>query len=261
MHPIFSNIEIAILIFILSASITSCAQSGQQDHVPAPPPVYSTDENGKTIIMGWEKVESDEGNLYRPSNVTVAVSPGFFQLVAPNNNYNAQGFFEYLASKTPLKITTLKEVVMNSYYLIEGKMLVACFGEGLVNEEKVYFFMDLNGPDINNEIIGTLVYASPQIFDSWNGILFPLVLNGYVKDTSIFENKTVFKIKDFSVAATFYGAMVDTKLYSELSVISTLSEEAMKAMKNATTISNCVLSDNCEIIYDSEGIAKPNYTN
>ena len=257
----FLKMRIKIFIFVLTASITSCAQTQKEKNDTPLPPMFKTDENGKTMIAGWEKLESEEGNFYVPIGLKDSSSPRFFQIITDNNNYNAEGFFNYVTSKTPLKITKLKEVVMNSHYLIEGKMLVACFGEGRVNEKKVLFFMDLNGPDVDNKIIGNLIYASPQTFDSWNGILCPLVLNGYVKDITIFEDKSVFEIKDFANAANFYGAMVDTKLYSELSVMTTLSNEAMKAMKNATTISNCILSDDCNITYDGQGVAQPNYTN
>lgn len=199
------------LFIILTLCATSCAQSKKSENIIATPPVFSTDGNGKTVINGWEKLDADEGNFYAPSTAKEALSPRFFQILAPNNSYDSEGFFEYLASLTPLEIISLKEVVMNSHYLVEGRMLVACFGEGRINGEKVYFFMDLNGPNVNNEIIGNLVYATPQMFNSWNGILVPLVLNGYVKDTAQFQNKEVFKIKDFAAAATFYGAMVDTK--------------------------------------------------
>ncbi len=239
----------------------SCGQSNKQNILNVKPPVFITDSNVKTSIDDWERLETEKGNLYAPKKLKNNTTPRFFQIVTPNSNYNAERFFKFLASNTALKNISFTEVVMNSHYLVEGRMLVACFGEGQVNGEKVYFFMDLNGPDLDNKIIGNLVYATPELFNAWNGVLFPLVLNGYVKDTTVFENKSVFKVSDFTSAANFYGAMVDTKLYSELSVMTTLTNEATKAMQNASTISNCVLSDNCDITYDAEGKAQPNYSN
>ncbi len=252
-----------IILILTACYLQTCAQSEKKlnSSTTIKPPVFITDANGKTVIDGWEKLESEQGNLYAPKGLKNATTPGFFQMITPNNNYNAERFFKFLASNTALKNISLKEVVMNSHYLIEGKMLVACFGQGQVEGKKVYFFMDLNGPDLDNKIIGNLVYATPEVFNAWNGVLFPLVLNGYVKDPSTFEDKSVFKVVDFASAATFYGAMVDAKLYSELSVMSTLSNEANKAMQNASTISNCILSDNCDITYDAEGKAQPNYKN
>lgn len=246
------------LSFVLCLAATMPALGQGTTNYPAP--TFFTNAAGAVTIPGWEKLDSEEGSRYRPIDANPADAIGFFQLISANEGYNVSSYFDFLCQKAGLKnVNKWEGTVIEGYYQIAGTMLAASFGEAEVAGKKVLVFMDLNGPDFDNKIIGNLVYAAPEIFASWHGVLFPLVLNGYVEDPDIFTNKDVMAVKDFEQASAFYAAMINTKLYSEYSTMITLSEEAQRAMKNATVIAGCASSDNCSVSYDAAGNAVEEY--
>ena len=258
-----------ISIFIFSIVFESCAQSDKKatktEKVQALSkkfiaPTFATNNEGVVHIPGWTKVSTELGSLHTPKNASAKYDPHLFQITTENKGYNVDTFFDYLGKKANLKnIKKPIGVTVDGYFQIFGKMLACSFGEAEIDGQKVYFFMDLLGPDFDNTILGNVVYAKPEVFESWHGALFPLVLNGYVESPDIFTNEKVFQIQNFENSTQFYAAMINTKLNSEYSSLMTLSNEAMRAMKNATVIAGCAASDNCEIGYDAQGNAVEEY--
>ncbi len=250
-----------LAIMLLMWPLTMHAQDMAQSDA-FPPPVFTTDAGGNVQIPGWERVDSIEGNRYRPLGAENNDAPGFFQLISENKDYNVISYFDFLCEKAGLtNVNKAEGTVIEAYYQVAGTMLAATFGEAEIEGNRVYVFMDLNGPDFENKIIGNLIYATPEVFNTWHGVLFPLLLNGYVEDPDIFTNKEVMAVTDFEQASAFYAAMINTKLYSDYSTMITLSEEAQRAMRNAAVIAGCAGTDNCAVRYDAEGNAIEEYTN
>jgi len=94
-----------------------------------------------------------------------------------------------------------------------------------------------------------------EVFDSWDAVLLPLVRNGYVSDPSMFENREVMRAGTDAEKTGFYVGMVNTKIMSDFGALSTLSEGAMQAARNASTIAGCAGASNCTVSYDGTGNA------
>ena len=136
-----------------------------------------------------------------------------------------------------------------------GPMVAAVFGKAKEERREVQFFADLYGPDEENNVIGTIIYAPPEVFDSWDGVLLPLVRNGYVENPDMFDNRAVMRAGGDAEKTGFYVGMVNTKIISEMGALSTLSAGAVQAARNASTIAGCAGASNCSVSYDGSGNA------
>lgn len=267
--------RVTILLLILVLLSQSCSQSDispessskeiTTEELSIKAPVYEIGANGKTTIPGWQQVDSDKGLLFMPVGFTKEYDPHMYQITTTSNEGQFKtydDFLKFVTDKTPLKnIKRHEGLKVEAFYQVFGVMVVASFGEAEIDGVKMSLFMDVYGPDTDGKLTGILIYARSEIFAAWDGVLFPLVLNGYVEDPSIFTNKEVMQITDYNIATDFYVAMINTKVSSEYATLVSLSESALQAMRNASVITSCASSDNCYITYDGDGNAVPNYRN
>ena len=59
--------RIRFVLILIAICFTACGQSEKQETASLkniPPPVFSVNSEGKTILEGWEKIDSKEGNFY-----------------------------------------------------------------------------------------------------------------------------------------------------------------------------------------------------
>ncbi len=216
------------------------------------PPIPVPDESGALFIPGWTVQEGPDA-FYLPQQS--GQNAGFLQIMRENSNYTIDSFFDELIATAELsEVTRPQGIEAEAFKSVFGPMVAAVFGEARKNGEPVSFFADLHGPD-ERGIIGTLIYAPAATFDSWDGVLLPLVRNGYVRDPSIFENRSVMTAGSDTEKTRFYVGMVNTKIMSEFGALQTLSEGALQAAKNATTIASCAGASNCSVSYDGLGNA------
>ena len=216
------------------------------------PPVPATDASGALVIPGWVKGDGKDA-FYQPQD---GANAGFFQIIRQNNGFNIDSFFDLLIEEANLEAVERPQGVQaEAFSATFGPMVAAVFGKALHNGEVVSFFADLHGPDDENKVIGTLIYAPDDVFESWDGVLLPLIRNGYVKDPSIFENREVLRAGNDAEKTRFYVGMVNTKIMSEFGALSTLSQGAIQAAQNASTIASCAGASNCSVSYDGMGNA------
>ncbi len=216
------------------------------------PPIPVTSPDGALFIPGWTKTDSKDA-FYQPDDGTNA---GFFQIIRQNDGFTIDSFLDLLIKEGALtRVERPKGVQAEAFSATFGPMVAAVFGRATHKGQSVAFFADLHGPDDQGKIIGTLIYASPSVFDSWDGVLLPLVRNGYVKDPSIFENRDVLRAGNDAQKTQFYAGMVNTKIMAEFGALSTLSQGAIQAAQNASTIASCAGSSNCAVSYDGMGNA------
>ena len=215
------------------------------------PPIPVADGSGALFIPGWGLQDGPDA-LYLPDNGETA---GFLQIIRPNDNYNIDSFFDELIRAAGLSsISRPQGVEAEAFKAVFGPMVAAVFGQARKDGVPVSFFADLHGPD-ERGIIGTLIYAPPATFDSWDGVLLPLVRNGYVQDPAIFENRSVMRAGSDTEKTRFYVGMVNTKIMSEFGALQTLSAGALQAAQNASTIASCAGANNCSVSYDGMGNA------
>lgn len=221
------------------------------DALIAPPiPVAAAD--GTLGIPGWRKADRGDA-VYHPEDGSHA---GFYQIIRQNDGYTIDSFLDHLIETAGLThVVRPKGVQAEAFAATFGPMVAAVFGRGEMDGRAVVFFADLHGPDDQNTVIGTLIYAAPEVFESWDGVLLPLIRNGYVKDPGIFENRAVMRAGSDAQRTDFYVGMVNAKIMAEFGALSLLSEGALQAARNATTIAGCAGSDSCSISYDGLGNA------
>lgn len=216
------------------------------------PPIPVRDANGALFIPGWVKIDGRDA-FYVPDDGSNA---GFFQIIRQNDGFNVDSFFDLLLQEAELeRVDRPQGIQAEAFSATFGPMVAAVFGRARHEGQAVSFFADLHGPDDENKVIGTLIYARPEVFDGWDGVLLPLIRNGYVKDPSIFENRDALRAGNDAQKTQFYVGMVNTKIMSEFGALSTLSQGAIQAAQNASTIASCAGASNCSISYDGVGNA------
>lgn len=216
------------------------------------PPIPVRNEAGKLYIPGWTQTDHPDA-FFEPDDGSRS---GLLQISRENDGYTIDSFFDELLETGGLnKIERPTGVEVEAFRAVFGTMVAAVFGEARYSRKKVVFFADLHGPDTSGIVVGTLIFAPRDIFESWDGVLMPLVKNGYVSDPSIFENRAVMRLGDAENQTTFYAGMVNTKIMSEYGALGTLSAGAIQAAQNASTIAGCASASNCSISYDGAGNA------
>ena len=216
------------------------------------PPIPATASDGTIFIPGWTKADQKDA-FYQPTDGSHA---GFLQIIRINDGFNIDSFFDLLISEAGLtNVNRPKGVQAEAFSATFGPMVAAVFGKADHQGQPIQFFADLHGPDDENKVIGTLIYAQPDVFNSWDGVLLPLLRNGYVKDPSIFDNREVLRAGNDTEKTNFYVGMVNTKIMAEFGALSILSEGAMQAARNASTIAGCAGASNCSVSYDGMGNA------
>lgn len=245
-------------LFITIIASTALAQdplSRNMEMFPSaivPPPIPATGADGKLFVPGWEKADRKDA-FFQPLDGSTA---GFLQIVRQNDGYNIDSFFDLLLETADFEeINRPSGIQAEAFSAVFGPMVAAVFGKAEFNGEPIQFFADLHGPDDENKVIGTVIYATLDAFESWDAVLMPLVRNGYVSDPSIFENRDVMRAGTDAEKTNFYVGMVNTKIMSEYGAFSTLSSGAMQAAQNASTIAGCAGASNCSVSYDGSGNA------
>ena len=217
-----------------------------------PPPIPVTGADGKLFIPGWIKTGRDDA-FFQPEG---GADAGFLQIIRQNDGYNIDSFFDLLISEAGLDSVSRPDgQEAEAFKATFGPMVAAVFGKAREERQEVRFFADLYGPDEENNVIGTIIYASPEVFDSWDGVLLPLVRNGYVENPDMFDNRAVMRAGSDAEKTGFYVGMVNTKIISEMGALSTLSAGAVQAARNASTIAGCAGASNCSVSYDGSGNA------
>lgn len=244
-----------LLICAASLALARDPLSRNMDMFPnaiLPPPIPAEGADGKLFIPGWTKTDRVDA-FFQPTDGSDA---GFLQIIRQNDGYNIDSFFDVLISEAGLDdVTRPTGQEAEAFKAVYGPMVAAVFGEAKITGQTVTFFADLHGPDASDAIIGTLIYAPREVFDSWDAVLLPLVRNGYVSDPSMFENREVMRAGTDAEKTGFYVGMVNTKIMSDFGALSTLSEGAMQAARNASTIAGCAGASNCTVSYDGTGNA------
>ncbi len=214
-------------------------------------------------LPGWFDIGTDEYSRFVfPSQANPLITdPHFFQFVEqPADHGNDFGtLLQYIATETGLTATSLDDFVKaEAWFQVFGVELRVGFSSTTIDGAAIDWFMDVLGIREDGTVLVNVVYARSSVFDSWDGILLPLVLNGYVSEPSIFENRDVFQAGTEEQKTQFYSAMVNTKVISDFGAFVDISAGAQQAMDNAVTISQCAGASNCTITYVG-GVAFADY--
>ena len=216
------------------------------------PPIPVAGYDGKLFIPGWTKTEREDA-FYTTGE---GEATGFLQVIRQNDGFTIDSFFDHV-----VKASGLTDVLRpagqqaEAFRATYGPMVAAVFGQGKFEGTPVSLFIDLHGPDDTGQIIGTMIYAPKDVFDSWDAVLLPLVRNGYVEDPSIFENRNVMRRGTDIQKTALYVGMINRKIMADFGSYVSLSEGAMQAARNAATIAACAGADNCNVTYDGSGNA------
>ncbi len=215
-----------------------------------PPPIIDSLGN----LPGWHDISTSSFKrfVYPSQNRPLRTDPHFFQFneLPENFDNNLNKLLYYVAEETGLPSVDLSNFVdVEAWTQIFGVGLRAGFNRVTFQGEKLDWFIDVLGIREDGKVLVNVIYAPIVTFDSWDGILLPLVFNGSVEDPEIFASREVFKAGTAKQKTEFYAAMVNTKVISEFNAFVTLSAGAQQAMDNAVTISACGSSNNCTISY------------
>lgn len=252
----FKTTAFATLCFLISTAASADDNLARHkamfpDAAVAPPrPVAGSD--GVMYIPGWENAGWDDA-YYEPIDGQHA---GYLQIVRENDGFDIDSFLDLLISEAKLlEVDRPKAVEAEGFKSMYGPMVAAVFGKATHKGKPVEFFADLYGPNDENNVIGTVIFGSAEMFEKWDGVLMPLFVNGYVKDTSVFDNKKVLRAGTDAEKTDFYVGMINAKIMAEFGALLTISEGALQAARNATTIAGCAGASNCSVSYDGMGNA------
>ena len=212
-------------------------------------------------LPGWYNIGSGDFSryVYPSQSPPLKADPHYFQFreTASEFDNSLAQLLAYVATQTGLPIDASDFVEVEAYGDVFGDTLRAGFNSVVSMGENIDWFIDVL-TQADGNIVVNVIYARESVFDGWDGILLPLVFNGYVQDPGIFNNRDVFLAGTDRQKTDFYSAMINTKVLSEFGTFITLSAGAQQAMDNAVTISECALASNCTISYVG-GRAVSNY--
>jgi len=223
------------------------------------PPIIDSSGN----LPGWHDI-SPAGfsrRVYPSQNPPLKTDPHFFQFeeLPENHGYSLQNLLTYVHRQSGLPaIDSTSFVDIEGWTQLFGVGLRASFKAVSFKGKEIHWFIDVLGIRADGTMLINMIYAEAAVFDSWDGILLPLVFNGHVKDPSIFTNREVFTAGTFDQKTQFYAAVVNTNLQTQYDILVSLSEGAQQAVSNAVTISECAVASNCNIYYVN-GRAVANY--
>ena len=214
-------------------------------------------------LPGWFDIGIDDFSryVYASQANPLITDPHFFQFVEqPEDHGNDFAtLLQYVATETGLTATSLDDFVkVEAWFQVFGVELRVGFGSTTIDGAAIDWFMDVLGIREDGTVLVNVVYARSSVFDTWDGILLPLVLNGYVSEPSLFDNRDVFQAGTDEQKTQFYSAMVNTKVISDFGAFVDISAGAQQAMDNAVTISQCAGASNCTITYVG-GVAFADY--
>ena len=248
------RIALSAVFCLLTASLAHAGEQLERHFAMFPnavtaPPIPVAGADGALFIPGW--AEADHADVfYQPDDGATA---GFLQITRENNGYTIDSFFDELIAAAGLTdVDRPMGMEAEAFKTVFGPMVAAVFGAGQRDGTSVTFFADLH---VDGRVLGTLIYATTDEFNRWDGVLLPLVRNGYVKDPGIFENRAVMRAGTKAQWTEFYVGMVNTKIMSEANAFAAISAGAMQAASNASTIASCAGASNCSVSYDGAGNA------
>ena len=255
------NICIALSVSGGLLALPAFAQSSADfPNAKAPPPLYASDGKGGTHIPNWYVQNVPGRSVWSISKSPKPSDPHLIQINKVDTGaYTIDSFFDEFLTEVGLSnVKRTRAVEAESFKAVFGPMVAVVIGEARVSGEPVKFFADLHGPD-QGRISATVVYSSEDIFNSWDGILVHLVRNGYIVNPQAFNNRTVMTTGTDRQLADFYVGMINRKIVSDFGASMSLTEMANRTMRNAAVIAGCGMSDECEVVYDSDGVARESY--
>lgn len=255
------NIHIAIFVLGGLLALPALAQSSADfPNAKAPPPVYASDGKGGMHIPNWYDQKVPGRSVWSISDSPKPGDPHLVQINKVDTGaYTIDSFFDEFLTEAGLNnVRRTRAIEAESFKAVFGPMVAVVIGNAKVSGKPVKFFADFHGPD-QGKISATVVYASEDIFDSWDGILVHLVRNGYITNPQAFTNRTVMKTGTDRQLADFYVGMVNRKIMADFGAYMSLTEMSNKTMRNAAVIAGCGMADECEVVYDNDGVARESY--
>ena len=252
---------LAVFLCVGGISSLSHAQNGAGfPNASVPAPVYAPDGKGGVHIPNWVNQNVPGRSVWSTSASPQPADPHLVQInMTDTGAYTVDSFFDHFLKEAGLRdVNRTRAVEAESFKVVFGPMVAVVIGNATVSGQRVKFFADLHGPD-QGKISATVVYSSEDIFNSWDGVLLHLVRNGYVENPGIFTNRAVMKTGTDRQLAEFYVGMVNRKIMSDFGAYMSLTEISNKTMRNASVIAGCGMADECEVVFDSDGVAHETY--